>query len=152
MLDINHIISVISLEINSFSPERLLFNGFFIWLAYKLTSNIKKRGFMLFWVFYAMLHLYEILQSDSILYNPFFYFAISVFFLQVDLFKYTFEVIKYFKQRTYRKYQSCVERNEFIEREEDKVKRENKKLETEALRAKQQNHFLENLSKKLNFK
>ncbi len=152
MLDINHIISVISHEFNTFGVESYLMNGFSVWVAYKITGSLSRVGFRIFWLVYSLLHLFQILQSNSILYNPFFAFAISVFFLQVDVLKYTHNAIDYFKQRALNKYQSCVDRNAFIEREEDKVKRENKNSDTEALKQKQENRFLENLSNKLDFK
>lgn len=152
MLDINHIISVVTIELNSFDVVTFLSSGFSIWVAYKITGSISRTGFKIFWVVYALLHLSEILQSNSILYNPFFYFAITALFLQVDLFESTRYVIDYFKQRSNNKYRSCVDRNTFIEREEDKVNRENKKADTDALKQKQQNYFLEKLSKKLDLK
>ncbi len=151
MLDINHILSVVTTELNTFNAVTFLSSGFYVWVAYKITGSIEKVGFKIFWVVYALLHLYKILQSSFILYNPFFHFAIAVFFLQVDFIKYTRYFIDYIKDRAYNKHKSCVDRNFFIEKEEEKVKRENKIANTEALKQKQQSHFLEKLSKKLDF-
>jgi hypothetical protein len=152
MLSINHIISVLSIEMQTYSAGTFLSTIFYVWIAYFMTSSIEKIGFKIFWFIYAVLHLYEILQSSSILYNPFMYFALTVLLLQLNFHKLVKMILRGLQERARNKYYQCKARNMYYDSVEEKIRREEEIARTQDLKNKQQKNFLDKLSNKLDDK
>ncbi len=150
MLDFNHIYSVISTECQTYNSGFFFSAGLYMWMAHKVSNLFKSEGGKVFWMMFSLLLLSDILQSDIILFNYMTYVAIAIFFTHFDLIS---KPIKAFrdnlKQRAYNKYNKCVARNDFIENLEAKEQRERKLVVLNDKKQKQQERFLNNLSKKL---
>ena len=152
MLSLHHIFSVLSTEIAVYNSSLFLSTIIFIWLAYYITGNVKKIGFKIFWIIYGILHIYTILQSNIILYDPLFYFALSVILLQLNSQKLLQRLFLLLKQRSENKYNQCVSRNMYYD--DAQAKAEQEKENTRALESKneQQKNFLQMLTNKLDKK
>lgn len=149
MLSIHHIVSVLSSEISTYGAGAFLPTFIYVWLAYYITGSIERLGFKIFWMLYALLHLYWIFQSNIILYDPFLYFAGTVLLLQVNFHKLLKRWLSFLQERAERKLNQCVARNMYYDSVEEKVRREEAIAREEEIKNKQQKRFLENLDKKL---
>ena len=152
MLSMHHITSVLASEITTYGVGAFLPTFIYVWLAYYITGSIKRIGFKIFWSMYALLHLYAIFQSNIILYNPFLYFAMTVLLLQFNFQKLLKRWILFLEERVKRKVNQCVARNMYYDSVEEKVKREEAIAREQEIKNKQENHFLKNLSNKLDGK
>ncbi len=149
MLDFNQIYLIISTEWKTYHAGFFLNAGFYMWVAH-IVSNTESIGKKVFWMMFSLLLLSDILQSNIILFNYLFYVAISIFITNFDLILNPIKTfIKNKQQKAYKKYQECIAKNEFIENQEAKEQREKEKLILEANQQKQEERFLNNLSKKL---
>lgn len=149
MLSMHHIGTVLSSELSTYGVGAFLPTFIYVWFAYYMTGSITRIGFKIFWSIYALLHLYWILQSNIILYNPFFYFAITVLLLQINFHKLLKKWLNYVKMKAEWKRNQCIARNMYYDSAEAKVKREEAIAREQEIKNKQEERFLEKLDKKL---
>lgn len=152
MLNFQHISSVLSTELSTYSAGTFLSMIIFVWLAYYITGSLKRNGFIIFWFIYGLLHLYAIFTSNIILYNPFFYFATTVILLQLNFHKLLKRVLLAIRERAERKLSQCRARNMYYDSVEAKVKREEANAKEQAQKNSQQKNFLDKLNDKLDGK
>ena len=150
MLDFNHIYSVISAEWQNYSAGVFFNFGLLMWMAHKISNLAKSEGTKVFWMMFSLLLLNDVLQSNTILFDYRTYVSISIFFTHFDLISKPIKAFKQkLKQRAYNKYRKCVDRNDFIQDLEAKEEREKELIVLEDKKQKQQERFLNNLSKRL---
>lgn len=150
MLDLAHILGVLKIEWQSYNASIFFSSGLFMWMAHKVSNLSKSEGGKVFWMMLSLLILIDVLESDKILFDYKTYVAIAIFFTHFDLITKPIKAFRnVLKQRAYNKYRTCVERNEYIENLEKKEKREEEKLDLEQRKQKQQERFINELSKKL---
>jgi len=152
MISFSHIGNVVSSELSTYHSGDFLMMLIFVWFAYLITGSIKKSGYKIFWAVYALIHLYEILISDMILRDPFLYFSITVFLLQLNFQKLVKNILKALRERAQRKVQQCVDRNMYYDSVEAKVAREEAIAREQDIKNRQEKEFLAELNKKLDAK
>ena len=150
MLDLDHIITIVSKEWITYSAGVFFNMGFFMWLAHFVSRSASTHGGKIFWVAFAVLLLKDVLISNVILFDVMLYVSIAVLFThRAIIFSPISGFIKKLKQRSYNKYKNCQIEKDNVAYELNQLKYKNQLAIDENKKIKNEEKFLNNLSKKL---
>jgi hypothetical protein len=144
------ILTILSNEWINYSAGIFFNMGLFLWLAHVVTKKATSDGAKTFWLAFSIIQLKDILISNTILFDPMFYVAISIFFTQINIVISPIKkLLNKLKQKSYNKYKTCeFEKNKIIT-QLDELKRDQQLVVDDKLKTRNQEKFLNNLSKKL---
>lgn len=150
MFDLDHIMTVLIKDWQTIPLGTFLSGGLYYWMAYKVSNMAKSDVGKFFWFASSIFMLRDILQANTILDDSMTYVAVAIFFTHFDLITNPIKkFLEKIQQRSYNSYKKCVAQNELIEDKKAMERRAEQRAIDDRHKQRQQEQFLNNLSKKL---